>query len=479
LSSIKKNFIYNTILSVTQVIFPLLVFPYLARIIQPEGLGIVSFVDSICRYLILLSALGIPIYGVREIAKIKNDHFRLSKLFSELVFLHLIFTLFFLIVYFVIVFTFDKFYSNINFYIAGSLMLLSNVFIVEWYYQGIEDFKFITLRNLIVRSILLVSVFLLVKNPNDSFIYFVITVVMSLTNAAINFTYAIKKNPFNLKVKISELKKHIKPLLFIFSSIIFISFYTLLDTILLGFLSNERSVGIYSMALKVARVPMMIIGTLGVVLIPKLAIFHNDNNTENFKKLIEKSISFVLTLSIPIIFLLSSCSREIILFFAGGSFIESQFVLILLSTLGLFIGISNVFGLQVLTPMSKDKYLTFSVLFGTIVSVGLNIILIPIYKEKGAAISNVLAEFTVMISTIYFSKKFIDIKLNYKFILLLFTISLPIFLIHYEISNLINSNFLIIFFTFSISFFYLLIAHIYLLKNPLVIEIRNKLTSYL
>lgn len=479
MSSIKKNFIYNTILSVTQVVFPLLVFPYLARIIQPEGLGIVSFVDSICRYLILFSALGIPIYGVREIAKIKNDHFRLSKLFSELVFLHLIFTLFFLIIYFIIVFTFDKFHSNINFYIAGSLMLLSNVFIVEWYYQGIEDFKFITLRNLIVRSILLVTVFLLVKNPNDSFIYFVITVVMSLTNAAINFTYAIKKTPFNLKVKSSELKKHIKPLLFIFSSIIFISFYTLLDTILLGFLSNERSVGIYSMALKVARVPMMIIGTLGVVLIPKLAIFHNDNNTENFKKLIEKSISFVLTLSIPIIFLLSSCSSEIILFFAGSSFIESQFVLILLSTLGLFIGISNVFGLQVLTPMSKDKYLTFSVLFGTIVSVGLNIILIPIYKEKGAAISNVFAEFTVMISTIYFSKKFIDIKLNYKFILLLFTISLPIFLIHYEISNLIDSNFLIIFFTFSISFFYLLIAHIYLIKNPLVIEFKNKLSSYL
>jgi hypothetical protein len=302
---------------------------------------------------------------------------------------------------------------------------------------------------------------------------------MSLSNAAINFIYAVKKTNYKINFKSSDLKKHIKPLFFIFSSIIFISFYTLLDTILLGFLSNERSVGIYSMALKVARVPMMFIGALGVVLIPKLSILYNENNSETFKKLIEKSIFFVLTFSIPVIFLLSSCSKEIILLFAGSDFIDSQFVLILLSTLGLFIGISNVFGLQVLTPMSKDKYLTISVFLGTIVSVGLNFLLIPIYKEKGAAISNVLAEFTVMASTIFFTRKFIKINVSYKFILLIILSSSPILLFHYEIVKHIESNFLIIILTFFISIIYLAITHIYLIKNPLAIEFKNKIFSYL
>jgi len=477
-ASLKRNFFYNILLSTTQVIFPLFVFPYLARVIHPEGIGIVSFVDSFCRYMILFSALGIPIYGVREIAKAKNDKIQQAKIFKELVFLHVIVTFLFLLIYFGIIFSVGKFQNYTKYYIAGSLMIFSNVFIVEWYFQGIEDFRFITLRNIIVRSFLLFFVYLFVKSEEDSFIYFLITVIMSVLNAAINFFYAIRKIDSNYHIEINNLKKHVKPLLYIFSSIAFISIYTLLDTILLGFLADDRSVGIYSMALKVARVPMMFIGAFGVVLIPKLSAYFIENKMVVFESLIQKSFNLVVTFAIPIIFLIITCSREIILIFAGNYFIESQFVLNILSLLGLLIGISNIFGLQVLTPMGKDKYLTISVFFGTLVSLGLNFFLIPLYKEKGAAISNILAELTVMLSTILFSKKFINIKIDFKLMTNIIFCSIPIIIIHTLVKSYFNSLFLILFLTTFISFLYYLFAQIYFIKNSIIIEIKEKIYTF-
>ena len=157
--SIKKNFLYNTLLSVTQVLFPLITFSYVARVISPIGIGTVSFVESICRYAILIAALGIPLYGVREVAKLKGDKVRLSKLCSELLTIHFVVTLLISFIYLVTIFSISKLNHNLNYYLLGLLMVFSNIFIMEWYFQGIGDFKFITIRTLIVRLLTTISVF--------------------------------------------------------------------------------------------------------------------------------------------------------------------------------------------------------------------------------------------------------------------------------------------------------------------------------
>ncbi len=291
---------------------------------MPTGIGEVTFVESICRYIILFSALGIPIYGVREIAKVKNEKNKLNKLFTELIIIHFAITILISSLFAILIYLTPILNKNVEFYFLGLFLILSNVFIIEWYFQGVGQFKFITIRNLIVKSILTIFVFIVVKDRNDVLAYFSLIVLTSILNAVVNFIYASRTVELDFSINVSELKQHLKPLLYIFSSIAFISIYTLLDTIMLGFMTDDRIVGLYSTGLKVSRIPMLFIGALGVVLIPKLSEHFHHNRLEDFNFLINKSIKVVITFSIPIIFLLYSLSDTIVVSFAGPDLLKRE-----------------------------------------------------------------------------------------------------------------------------------------------------------
>ncbi len=472
MSTIQKNFLYNTILSLSQVIFPLITFPYVARILNPEGIGVISFVDSICRYFILFSALGIPIYGIREVAKIKHDKEKLNILFSELILIHFLLTILFLVIYFSIVFFFNKLYENLDFYYIGAFMILSNVFLIEWYFQGVGKFKFLTIRSLVIKIVSTVAIFFLINKKEDSKIYFLIWTIMSSLNALVNFYYSRKTVTLKMNFNYTNIKIHFKPLMYIFSSIAFISIYTLLDTILLGILSNSKSVGLYATALKIAKIPVLFIGSLGSVLIPKLSEYHHIGEKIHFNNMILKSLNFVFTISIPIIFIILGISKELIYMFAGSDFHNSYIILNMLSVLGLLIGISNIFGLQILIPMSKDKYFMFSVAVGTIVSLISNFIFIPLYNEIGAGLSFILAEFSVTIATYIFSRNYFRIQLDYKFICLNILFSISFFFIP-KLFFLITPNFWIaIVCTIITSLFYFILYQMFIIKNPLILGLK-------
>jgi O-antigen/teichoic acid export membrane protein len=475
MSSIKKNFFYNIVLSVTQVLFPLITFSYVARVIEPVGIGTVSFVESICRYAMLIAALGIPVYGVREVAKLKGNKVELSKLCSELLIIHFVATFIVSVIYIITVLITEKLNSNLEFYLLGLLMVFSNIFIMEWYFQGVGDFKFITVRTLIVRIITTISVFFLVTNKNESFNFFLLTVLTNIINGIINFSYAQKSLNLSYSIIFSRLRKHFKPLFFIFSTTISISIYVLLDTIMLGFLANDKAVGYYSMALKISKVPMIFVGALGLVLIPQLSLSFHQNDIERFKLLISKSINFVITFSFPVIFFILGISDELIRAFAGEQFLGAAITLKILSILVLLIGLSNIFGLQILTPMSKDKYLTFSVILGTGVSLCLNYILIPFYQEIGAAITNIITEVVVTGATLYFASKFISIEFDYFFILKSLFYSIPIYFFPILWSYLISNYLLILIITSVISGIYFIIVQLYIIKNQIIVELKNKL----
>jgi O-antigen/teichoic acid export membrane protein len=220
---------------------------------------------------------------------------------------------------------------------------------------------------------------------------------------------------------------------------------------------------------------MLFIGALGVVLIPKLSEHFHNNRLEEFIFLINKSIKVVITLSIPILFSLFSLSDAIVVSFAGPSFVEAGGVLKILSILSLLIGLSNIFGLQILTPMGKDKYLTYSVLIGMIISLGLNLILIPIYKEKGAAFSNIIAETSVTIATIFFANKFIKLTIDWKFVFKTIIYAIPFFFIPIFVSKCVTNNLLYIVITIVLSVVYFLPIQLFVVKNQLLIDLKNKL----
>lgn len=477
MSSIKKNFVYNTILSLSQIIFPLVTFSYVARVITPVGIGTVSFVESICRYAILIAALGIPVYGVREVAKLKGDKFKLSKLCSELLIIHFIATFFISIIYIITVFSTEKLSHNLNYYLLGLLMVFSNIFVMEWYFQGIGDFKFITVRTLIIRLVTTISVFFLVTNANEGFNFFLLTVLTNVFNGIVNFWYAKKSLNLRYSINFNKLKKHLIPLFFIFSTTVSISIYVLLDTIMLGFLADEKSVGFYSMALKIIKVPMLFVGALGLVLIPQLSFSFHNNDLDKFKILILKSLNFVITFSFPVIFFVLGISDELIHAFVGEQFIGAAMTLKILSVVVLLIGLSNVFGLQILTPMGKDKYLTFSVLLGTIVSLSLNFILIPLYHEKGAAITNIIAELVVTLASLYFAAKFIKFDFDYLFIAKSLLVSIPICFFSNGLSYITNNYLFIFIGTSVITGLYFIIVQLHIIKNEIIVEFKNKLTK--
>lgn len=220
---------------------------------------------------------------------------------------------------------------------------------------------------------------------------------------------------------------------------------------------------------------MLFVGALGLVLIPQLSSSFHQNDLDKFKILILKSLNFVITFSFPLIFFVFGISNELIHAFAGEQFLGAAITLKILSVVVLLIGLSNIFGLQILTPMGKDKYLTFSVLLGTIISLSLNFILIPLFQERGAAITNIIAESAVTIATLYFAAKFIKLDFDYIFILksLLFSIPICFFSLGW---SCLNTNYLFILISTSVmTGIYFVLVQVYIIKNQIIIELKNQL----
>lgn len=474
MSELKRNFFYNSVLSISQVLFPLITFSYVSRILEPAGIGTVSFVESVCRYAILIAALGIPIYGVREVAKYKDDNHKLAKLCGELIIIHVISTILVGLIYLIIILNSDKLIGSFPYYILGFIMIISNVFTLDWFFQGTGDFRFITTRSIIIRVFTTVLVIYSVSEPNDGIFFFGFTTLTYLMGGLVNYFYLNKQVSIIYSVKLDELKKHILPLFFIFSSTLSISIYVLLDTIMLGLISNDKAVGLYSISMKISKVPIILITAIGAVLIPKLSSsFYNDEH-ENFKRLIAKSLNFVITFSLPVIFFTLGFADKLLLLFAGEQFLEATITLKILSFVVFLIGLSNVFGLQILTTMGKDKYLTYSVLLGTVVSLTLNLILIPKLHEIGAALTNLTTELIVTGATLFYASKFIKIQIEYSFLFKSLVLSAPIYFLSYVISLITSDDLVILTLAIVISAFYFVVFQLYILKNSQIIELKNK-----
>jgi O-antigen/teichoic acid export membrane protein len=472
LFKLKKNFFYNSILAISQVLFPLITFPYVARILNPEGIGILTFVDSIGKYFILVAALGIPIYGIREIAKVKNSKGKLNQLFSELFLIHLVTTIVVTILYLLLIFSIEKLVAYKLFFIVIIPSILSNVFLIEWYFQGIEKFKYITTRTLIVRFLSTALIFIFINDSDDLLKYFIIVTILPLLNAVINFGFALKEISlnfvFNYKLTI---KKHAKPLFFIFISMSFITVYSLLDTIILGFLSDNKSVGIYATAVKFSKIPIVFIGASSMVLVPRLSELSEVGNDFEFKKLIEKSIKYIYFISVPLLFITIGLSENIIIAFVGSDYNESIILLQFSSILTLLIGLSNIFGFQILTTLSQDKYFTLGVAIGTVSSLLLNFILVPYFDIYGALFTNIFSEILVTIVLYKFALKFRIFSINARYFFRLLFFSTPILLIIYLVKIEVDNNYLIIVFTSCLSLIYYFLVQLILFKDEILLDL--------
>lgn len=394
--SVKFNFIMNFIMTASSVLFPLITFPYISRVLLSAGNGKVAFASSVITYFNMFASLGIPTYGIRACAKVRDDREKLSRTVQELMLINSVTMLITCVAYTGSVVLIPKFAAEKELFVINGIGMVLNMFAMTWLYNALEQYAYITIVNLLVKTISLVLMFLLVKNPDDYIIYGAITVLASSASYVFNFLYARKFISFR-KMGDYHLAVHIKPILIFFAMSAATNVYTNLDVVMLGFMKSDVDVGYYNAAIKVKTILVTLITSLGTVLLPRLSYYINKNRKEEFYRMIGKAVNFVLILGVPLTLYFSVFAEESIMFLAGEDFRGAILPMVILMPTILLIGLSNITGIQVLTPQNQEKQVLYSILWGAAIDFLLNLVLIPEYSASGAAFATVVAELAVLI----------------------------------------------------------------------------------
>lgn len=398
------------------MIFPLITFPYTSRILGPEGIGKVSFATSFVSYFILLASIGIPLYGIREIARVRDDEKKLSELTQELFIMHIITSIIISIIFIVVIFLNGKISDEKTLFFIVSFSIMLTTLGMEWFYQGLEQYSYITVRSIIFSTISTIAVFLFIHQRGDYIISAAIGVFASLGSSVLNF-YNARKILFAKRTVPWNFKRHIRPMAMVYLMNFIISIYIQLDTVMLGFMSSAKNVGYYASGLKINKMLLALVTSLGGVLLPRLSYYIANDLKNDFNRVLKRSFEIIWILCLPIVAALMLLSKEIIVLFAGYQYLPASICIIITAPVILFIGLTNIFGIQILYPLGRDKEVVYSVAAGAIFAFVLNLLLIPYLAHVGAAIATLISELIVLIVQIVLISKEYRVLMPFKTIL--------------------------------------------------------------
>ena len=408
--SVKVNYILNLINTGTQMLFPLITFPYVCRVIEADGIGQINFFQSIISYISLFTCLGIPMYAIREIARDRSDVVQMNRKAMEILLLHSMLTLVGYAIVAILCLTVPQIQVNMPLFLILSLTIFFTAIGCEWFYQGIEDFKYITIRGLIIKTVSVVLLFIFVKSKTDLLYYGCYTVFGVLGGNIFNF-FRLRKYIHRENIIFSELhiKRHVKPVLKVFSFSVVTSIYLQLNTVLLGFLKNALAVGYFAAATKVMQMLLTMSACLGSVMMPRASHLIAENKEDEFNRLIQKSYDFTLAIALPMTIGLIFCAPSLITALCGVKFEHSILPSQIIAPIILMVAISNVFGIQVLFPKGKINIVTLCCGIGAVADLILNLCLIPFFSYIGTSIAYLGAEVATTVSMYFIGRKYIPI----------------------------------------------------------------------
>lgn len=395
----KKSLSTNALLSVGQkflsIIFPLITFPYISRVLIVEDIGKINFTSSIISYFVLVAGLGISNYATREGAKLRENHAELDQFCSEIFSINIFSTfLAYILLLFVLLFT-DKLQIYSVLLLIQSFLIIGSTIGVNWIYAIEEDYFYITIRTFLVQLASLILMFLFVKSPSDYIIYAIITVFANVGANVFTFIHSKKYVKIKLAFNIKSWKKHIKPILMIFASSIAVTIYVESDITLLGILCGEYSVGLYSRSTKIYTIIKQMITSLVIVALPNLS---NETASKEISRYIRKANDIlynVLLMAIPIGLGLCVTAKQIMIIAAGGNYIDATLSLSILGISIIFASLSSYLTYCCLLPLRLEKVQMFATIISAILNIGLNFILLPIFQQNGAAFTTLISEFVV------------------------------------------------------------------------------------
>lgn len=430
-TSVKKNVLIYTIYQILCIIVPFITVPYVSRILGPEGIGIYSYTHSLVLYFTMFAALGTMSYGSREIARLRDNKEKLSKVFWEIEFLTIITSSICILIWIIFAIIYHTYTSYM---IILTILIINVIFDISWLYVGLEKFKYTVSVNSFFKILGIVLIFMFIKDNGDVCKYIFITSMVTLAGT-ISMWVFLPKNVEKPALKNIKLKKHFKETLIYFIPTIAASIYTVLDKTLIGLITQDLSEnGYYEQATKIIDVcKTTAFVSLNAVLGSRIAYLYSQSKYDEIKNRIKNSIDFIFFMSIGMIYGLIGVSDIFVPLFFGEKFVDAALYIKLLSPVILIIGISNCLGSHYFTPAGLRKKSAKYIIIGAVTNLIINILLIPYFKSAGAIVATIIAELTITVLYLKNCNGFLSskdlIKLSYKKIIAGFIMFLSIFII--------------------------------------------------
>lgn len=391
--SIAENLFYNILYQVLVTVLPIVTTPYVARALGLQATGVHSYTESIVTYFTLFGALGTSLYAVRKIATVRENEEKLAQVTLEIMGLKIILMMATLAV-FIPTLCIGSEYAYL--YRIQIINIVAAGLDISWFYQGIEDFKKVTIRNLFMKLLFVVALFVFVKTPADLPIYVLSIVGSSLLGNLLMIWYLPKYIKLRLMEPLRPFR-HLKESLLLFVPQIMNYVYSLLDRSLLGWMTNTDNVGIYDQAQRLVRMIAGLMQTLGYVMMARISNLTAANDTDGIRKYIHKSIDFTLFLALPAVLGLIAVAPDFIPLFLGEEYLQVVPTLQILSVVILTSSCNSILGVQLLIPLKREKVYTIAMISGAAVNVVVNLCLIPHFGVFGACAASIIAEVTVFL----------------------------------------------------------------------------------
>ncbi|NMB82001.1 MAG: flippase, partial [Ignavibacteria bacterium] len=400
-SSVKKNFLSLSILQISNYVFPLITLPYISRIFGPETYGLLNFATAFLSYFWLLVNYGFDLSASREIAQNRNNHEKMQAIFNQVLFSKLFLFLISTIMFVIALFAIEKVNNYSTLYLIMFFGGVFNIFFPTWFFQGIEKLNLTAIFTFIIRLIFTLIIFILIKEKNDYILYPIATILGQILISFISMYLILKDYMIKLKMPdFSEILNTLKTSKQVFFTTVVINLYTTTNFVILGFLSGNFEVGVYTAAYKIVIIFMSIISApLSQSIYPNIGYSFSLSYDIGISK-IYKSLIFIIPLTLMPAFFMIFFPELIIKLIFGEGFLDSVLTLKLLSFIPLIIGLSNIFGIQGLLNLKKDNVVLIITTLGALLGLILNFVLVPMYRHNGTAVSWVITE--VFITTLMF-----------------------------------------------------------------------------
>lgn len=439
MKSIKHNAIVNGILSVANIIFPLVTFPYISRVLLVEANGRLNFASATLNYFSLFATLGLTTYGIKACARVREDRTKLSKTVHELLLINVITTLIAMSALIISILIVPRFKSEWALLLIYSWNMILNVVGMNWLYSAVEQYDYITKRSILFKFIGILLMFLFVHSPKDCYIYAMITVFANVGGNIVNIIYSKKYIDFKWFGKY-DCKQHLRPTLAMFATYLAVNVYSSLDSVMLGFMKNDYEVGIYSAAVRIRTVLTTLITSLGTVLLPRMSYYIAQQKWNEFRQVLKKSYNTIIMLAIPTMVYFVLAAKPSILVLSGDAYLDAVKPMQILMPIMVISSLSNITGMQILIPTGGEWKFAFSVTCGAIADVILNIMFIPKYGATGAAYATLMAELVQFTVQIIFTRKYLQGAISFKSTMKVLLATVAGTCAFFSISMFINMN---------------------------------------